>query len=138
MNTAGLLARWRIIRPPGARSAPLPRSPQNDIRALIADDTGSTTAVSAGIIAAIGAVVLIILSLTSTVVHSHHAHVAADAAALAGAHALVLGGSPCQAARDLAEANGGHLATCDTDGADVIVGVLVAGKEATARAGPIG
>ena len=70
---------------------------------------------------------------------------AADLAALAGAAAHQRGDDACAAAGAVADVNGARLRACLTDGADVVVRVVVAGPrwlgqqrdlEARARAGP--
>lgn len=89
-------------------------------------------AVSAGVVDLIGA--------------RHQAEAAADLAALAGAKAVVHGNDACEAARRIAAANDGVLATCEVEGEIVDVRVEVDGSRllgkvwtltGRARAGPV-
>lgn len=65
-----------------------------------------------------------VAALGSGYLARHRAAAAADLAALAAAEQLQLGaGSPCTAARTVAEANGGVVRTCEADGSEVEVAV---------------
>jgi secretion/DNA translocation related TadE-like protein len=86
------------------------------------------------------------LAVVQAMVVAHRqAQSAADLAVLAGASAAARGRDPCEAARDVAAANGAVLVTCRSQGGDVRVQVSVAGPHwlgqqgdlvAEARAGP--
>ncbi len=82
---------------------------------------------------------------TAVVVDLRTAQTAADLAALAAASAPGRGAAPCAEAGRVASANGAELRSCDLDGPEVVVEVvvhgagwlgLVADPTARARAGP--
>lgn len=116
-------------------------------------DRGYATIASAGIIAAVVALALVVASAVSRTADTHRAQVAADLAAVAGATALHTGqgvgqgaggggggaggGDACAVARETARLNGAELADCSITGADVTVAAVVGGAEAAAKAGPI-
>ncbi|MBM0123816.1 Rv3654c family TadE-like protein [Pimelobacter simplex] len=97
----------------------------------------------AGVLLLVGAATGVVGAI---VVAHRRAQAAADLAALAGAVAVGHSGrDPCAAAAGVAQANGAVLATCQVDGADVLVEVRVGGPRwlgqdqdlmAAARAGP--
>ncbi|MDY5784955.1 Rv3654c family TadE-like protein [Corynebacterium sp.] len=101
------------------------------------DDDGYATVVSAGIIAAVVSLLLVVAALGTKVVDSHRARVAADLAAVAGAFALYAGSDPCRAAEETAQANGGAVQECSERAPDVTVTVRFGRGESTARAGPL-
>lgn len=88
-------------------------------RDILADDRGSASVVTAGIIAALTGLLLTVAGLASVVVARHEAQVAADVAA------------------DIAKRNGAGIAACAVEGADVVLTATVRGSEARARAGPL-
>lgn len=113
-------------------------------------DRGYATIASAGIIAAVVALALVVAAAVSRTADTHRAQVAADLAAVAGATALHTGqgagsgggggaggGDACAVARETARLNGAELADCSITGADVTVAAVVGGAEAEAKAGPI-
>lgn len=101
------------------------------------DDRGSATVLSAGIIAALVTVAMIVVAVAASTVDSHKAHVAADLAAVSAATAVYEGSEPCAAAGRTAELNNAVMTSCVLDGADATVAVRVGRAEATARAGPV-
>lgn len=109
--------------------------------ARFSDDSGYATILSAGIIAAVVALALVVAALVSRTADTHRAQVAADLAAVAGATALhgglAISSDPCAAARETTQLNGAELADCAVTGADVTVTAKVGGAEAIAKAGPI-
>ena len=100
------------------------------------------------VLAVVGLVCFVVGSLAASVglVRSQRvAQSAADLAALAGATALVEGAAGCEAAREVAGANGTELTACMATSGQVRVTVQVAGARwlgrevdvvAEARAGP--
>jgi secretion/DNA translocation related TadE-like protein len=111
------------------------------------DEQGFVAVATAGLILVLVCVAALLASLGAVAVARHRAASAADLAALAGAqHALEGAGPSCDAARQVAEAQGARLATCELHGAEVVVEVSVrpAGRigqlglaTARARAGPV-
>ena len=106
-------------------------------RDILADDRGSASVVTAGIIAALMGLLLTVAGLASVVVARHEAQVAADVAAVAGAFAVYRGEKGCAVAADIAKRNGAGIAACAVEGADVVLTTTVRGSEARARAGPL-
>lgn len=100
------------------------------------DDEGSMSITTAGVIAALSALLLAVLGIGLRVAHHHEAQVAGDLAAIAGAYALYYGDDACAAAADVAALNGARLGACREAGADVIVETNHPAR-ATARAGPL-
>lgn len=100
-------------------------------------DRGYATVLSAGIIAAVVALALVVASAVGRVADSHRAQVAADLAAVAGATALHTGGDACVTAKETAQLNGGDMNDCRITGGDVTVAAAVRRAEAVAKAGPI-
>ena len=92
---------------------------------------------TAGILAAISGLLLVVAAASSQVVAQHRAQVAADLSAVAGAWALAYGEDACSAAQHTAGMNDGHLQVCTPEGDDVVVSAVVRGRDATARAGRI-
>lgn len=104
----------------------------------LGDERGYATVMSAGIIAAVVALALVVAAMVSRTADTHRAQVAADLAAVAGATALHTGGGDaCATARDTTVLNGAELDDCTIAGADVIVSATVGKSEAVAKAGPI-
>lgn len=106
----------------------------------LGDDRGYATIASAGIIAAVVALALVVAAAVSRTADTHRAQVAADLAAVAGATALHTGdgsGDACAVARETAQLNGADLADCAITGADVTVAAEIGRAEAVAKAGPI-
>lgn len=111
----------------------------------VRDDRGASSLLA---VAMIGVLLLLgsALGVVAALVGAHRtAQAAADLAALAGADALSATRDPCAAAGAVAVANTASLASCDVDGRDVRVRVVVEGPrwlgqtadlEAEARAGP--
>lgn len=109
-------------------------------RAKLCDDHGYATILSAGIVAAVVALALVVAALVSRTADSHRAQVAADLAAIAGATALYTAqgdADACAAARTTAELNDAAIADCQIIGPDVTVTVTLRRAEAVAKAGPI-
>ncbi|WP_328588354.1 Rv3654c family TadE-like protein [Corynebacterium urinipleomorphum] len=140
---------FSVLPPEAAGPAwlPLPaRSFQRALPALPAwparpdpfrDDRGYATVLSAGIIAAVVALALVVAAVVGRLADSHRAQVAADLAAVAGATALHTGGDACTAAHETAQLNRAEVADCRITGSDVTV-IATAGRgEAAAKAGPI-
>lgn len=100
-------------------------------------EQGYATVTSAGIIAAVVSLMLVVAGLAAHVADSHRARNAADLAAVAAATALYSGSDPCRAARDTAKSNGAEVANCAEDSSDVVVEVNLGRARATARAGPL-
>lgn len=105
--------------------------------AFLRDDRGYATVLSAGIIAAVVALALVVAAVVGRVADSHRAQVAADLAAVAGATALHTGGDACTVSRQTAELNDAVVAECRISGADVTVTARAGRGEAVAKAGPI-
>ncbi|AKK07220.1 helicase/secretion neighborhood TadE-like protein [Corynebacterium mustelae] len=103
---------------------------------MIHDEAGSATVTTAGLIAALSAVLLVIASLINTTIASHRAQVAADLAAVAGAWAVYSGEHPCRKADYIAQLNQATIYKCSVFGSDVTVIVVENSATATARAGP--
>ncbi|MEJ5928742.1 Rv3654c family TadE-like protein [Corynebacterium sp. H128] len=101
-------------------------------------EEGNITITAAGAIAALIALLLVIAVAARGVIAAHQAQVAAEGAALAGAHAAFDASSqPCERARETAERNGAELASCRVDNVDVEVRAEIRGRQATSRAGPV-
>lgn len=103
---------------------------------LLRDETGSATVTTAGLIAALSALLLIIASITNTTIATHRAQVAADLAAVAGAWAVYTGEPPCKKAAYAAQLNRAAIHDCAVVDSDVIVTAVDNRATATARAGP--
>lgn len=101
------------------------------------DDRGYATVLSAGIIAAVVALALVVAAVVGRVADSHRAQVAADLAAVAGATALHTGGDACFVAAETAQLNRANIADCRITGNDVTVIATTGRGEAVAKAGPI-
>ncbi|MEJ7833106.1 MAG: Rv3654c family TadE-like protein [Nocardioides sp.] len=86
------------------------------------------------------------LGVVAAMVTAHRtAQAAADLSAVAAASALARGGDACGAGAEIAAANGASLTSCDVEGRDARVAVVVRGPRwlgqtgdltAQARAGP--
>ena len=100
-------------------------------------EAGYATVATAGILAAISGLLLVVAAASNQVVAQHRAQVAADLSAVAGAWALAYGEDACSAAQHTAGMNDGHLQACTPEGDDVVVSAVVRGRDATARAGRI-
>ena len=96
-------------------------------------EAGYATVATAGILAAISGLLLVVAAASSQAVAQHRTQVAADA----GAWALAYGEDACSAARHTAGMNDGQLQACVPEGDDVVVTAVVRGREAAARAGRI-
>lgn len=129
----------RPVRPARqARPVQLVRLARLARRARCGSDRGYATIATAGIIAAVVALALVVAAAVSRTADTHRAQVAADLAAVAGATALQTGGGDaCSVARDTAILNGAELGRCTITGADVVVSATVGKSEAVAKAGPI-
>ncbi|WP_257159605.1 Rv3654c family TadE-like protein [Corynebacterium cystitidis] len=121
------------------RRRPVPACPPSllRLRRLLADDSGSATVASAGIITAVTALLLVVAGAVGQVVGSHRVQVAADLAAVSAATALYYGHDPCTTAGETAELNNATLSYCEQAEGDVIVTLTVPLAEATSRAGPL-
>ncbi|WKD56730.1 hypothetical protein CAPI_00755 [Corynebacterium capitovis DSM 44611] len=100
-------------------------------------DDGYATVTSAGIIAAVFGLLLVVAGLGAKVADSHRARVATDLAAVAAATAHYVGADACSAARRTAEANGATVRDCRMVGTDVEVTATVRASASTSRAGPL-
>lgn len=100
-------------------------------------DEGYATIATAGIIAAIASILLVVVGVSAQVITRHQAQVAADMAAVAGAYSLALGDDACAQAKKVAGLNGAGLEGCRIVRRDVIATVTVRGRAATAKAGPV-
>ena len=102
------------------------------------NDRGSASVATAGLVAALLCLVLIVVNVAAAVVHSHQARNAADTAAIAGALAVsTAAAAPCRAAADVASKNNAIVQECRVEGGDVVVEVRLGTARAQARAGPI-
>lgn len=88
---------------------------------------------SAGVV---GIAATAMLAAGNTLAH-HRAQVAADMAAVAGAHRAWAGGDACAVAEGTARDNQAEMVECRREAADVVVTVALRGRTATARAGPL-
>ena len=100
------------------------------------NDDGYATVLAAGIIAAIVGLVCLSVVAVTAVFEDHRAQVAADLAAVAGAHDVYLGRPGCAVATRVAHDNGATLVDCAEIGRDVRVTVKNGSRERTALAGP--
>lgn len=100
------------------------------------NEKGYITAFSAFCLAALVGLVGTIGAVGKVVVWRHHAQVAAELAAVAGAHAKDRGENACLSAQQVAERNGARLADCQVDGSDVQVSASRGRATQVARAGP--
>jgi len=100
-----------------------------------AGDSGYASVTTAGLLAALVAVMLTIAAAIGHVAERHIHQVAADLAAVAAAQALwsPTQRDPCTSAHQVADAHGISIDTCTIDGLDVIVRT----SRAQSRAGPI-
>lgn len=105
---------------------------------LLRDDRGSTTVTGAFITALVLALALAAIHAGAGLVEQRRAGIAADLAAVAGAVDAQRGGGGCDAAGQIAVANGSELAGCARDGEDVQVTVQRGERTVVARAGPVG
>lgn len=108
-------------------------------------DDGAASVLAVGIIGAMTALAVGLLSLLGVFVVSQRVANAADAAALAAADAMsgAVAGVPCRLAHSVAARNGSRLVACDGDGAVASVTVVIESVPgfavtASARAGPPG
>ncbi len=108
-------------------------------------DDGAASVLAVGIIGAMTALAVGLLSLLGVFVVSQRAANAADAAALAAADAMsgAVAGVPCRLAHSVAAHNGSRLVACDGDDAVASVTVVIESAPgfavtASARAGPPG
>lgn len=95
------------------------------------------TIATAGFAAALFSLSVVVIGAAGQVVAHHRAQVAADLAAVAGAHSLWRGEDACSTARWTAALNGETVGDCTVTGADVTVTVPVRGREVRATAGPL-
>lgn len=114
------------------------RGPRRARIAWLRSDGGYATVAAAGIIVAVVALLLVVVAIAGRVSARHHAQVAADLSAVAGAYAHFRGEDACARAAEVAGANDAALAHCRVDGRDVVATALVRGRDASARAGPVG
>jgi secretion/DNA translocation related TadE-like protein len=99
------------------------------MRGLAADE-GAATIWSLALVNLLLLVGLVTAGIAGQAVTRQRAAAVADIAALAGAQSL---SDPCAAAGGSAAANGMELATCASDGIDVVVDVRVAAPAIVAR-----
>lgn len=112
----------------------------------MADDRGSATVVTVGVVMAVLLLTVSGLLLACAVMASHRARAAADLAALAAAGVLIRGEPPataCHAAVQVAAANHGRIQWCTAAGREVWLSVAVPAAlrglgvaTARSRAGP--
>lgn len=102
------------------------------------EEHGSTTVLTAGIIAILALISAVFFSHSSTTIDVHKTRNAADLAAVAAAFAHHTTGEGCQLAAEIATDNGATLTQCHIDGGDAYVTVKGVKATARARAGPIG
>ncbi|WP_291314349.1 Rv3654c family TadE-like protein [Corynebacterium sp. UBA2622] len=107
------------------------------MRGRLGGDEGYATVTSAGIIAAVVSLLLVVAGLGARVVDTHRARGAADLAAVAAATALYQGFDPCRAAERTARDNGARMESCTEHPPDVVVTARVGSRSASARAGPL-
>lgn len=107
------------------------------MRAPLSDDRGYATVASAGIIAAVASLLLVIGAVVNQVINTHRVQVAADLSAIAAATARYEGFDACATARRTAELNDARLTSCEEQGRDVVVSVASASATHTSRAGPL-
>ncbi|MEO5834934.1 MAG: Rv3654c family TadE-like protein [Nakamurella sp.] len=107
------------------------------------DDRGSATVIGAVMIMVLLVMTTLVIHLGAAVVARHRAAAAADLAALAGARAAVNGvAAPCRDAAEIAEAGAARLDRCEVRGWEIRVevstsaGILGQRAAARARAGP--
>lgn len=103
-------------------------------------DQGYATVTSAGIVAAVASLCVLVAGVGAQVAHSHRARVAADLAAVAGAEAYYRGLDACGVAAEAAVLNAAEVTACEITDGDVVVSVAlnaVGGNEARSRAGPL-
>jgi D-alanyl-D-alanine carboxypeptidase/Putative Flp pilus-assembly TadE/G-like len=93
-----------------------------------ARDRGQTTPIAAAMVALVAAALVALVPAARALAERAQARTAADAAALAGA------AEGEQAARDVADGNGGDLLAFERDGDEVVVRVRVGDVDAYARA----
>lgn len=98
----------------------MPEAGSSDLR----DDRGAGGALALMVVLVVIAVCGSLLTIGGAVVVQTRANGAADSAALAAAAAVAgfVSTEPCEAARQVLEANGMRLQTCEVDGTAVTVG----------------
>lgn len=107
------------------------------MRRALRGEEGYATVTSAGIIAAVVSLLLVVAGLGARVADSHRARNAADLAAVAAATALYRGADACGAAQAAASANGARVEGCEERAPDIVVTVRFGRSSSTARAGPL-
>lgn len=100
-------------------------------------DNGYVTVLAASVTAILTVVCASLAAVCALVVDDHRATVAADMAAIAGAHAAWYGFDACRSAEDTVQRHGATLDRCEVNGADVTVTVTIRRREASSRAGPL-
>lgn len=104
------------------------------------DDSGYATVAAAGFAAALATLFVVVAWQAGGLVAREQAQVAADLAAVAGAHVLAVGDgadAACAQAAWVAELNDALLGECHSEGEDVVAEVIVRGRSSYARAGPL-
>ncbi|WKD62183.1 hypothetical protein CCICO_10940 [Corynebacterium ciconiae DSM 44920] len=101
------------------------------------DDRGHATILLVAMIALLCSILAGMATLGSGIIARHHAQLAADMAAVAGAYGHSEGHDGCGVAAKVAQDNAAELSSCTLHDADIVVETTVRGKEATARAGPL-
>nr|WP_120491484.1 Rv3654c family TadE-like protein [Corynebacterium lactis] len=99
-------------------------------------EEGSTTVLSALLIAAVVGLMMVAVAAGATLVAARKAAVAADLSAVAGAVAAQESDDACDASRRIAAENGARLLSCGRFGEDVQVEIERSGRRKAARAGP--
>ncbi|GAA1475292.1 flp pilus-assembly TadE/G-like family protein [Corynebacterium felinum] len=102
------------------------------------EEHGSTTVLTAGIIAILALISVVFFSHSHTTIDAHKTRNAADLAAVAAAYAHHTTGEGCHLAAEIASDNGATLTHCHIDGGDAYVTVEGLKTTARARAGPMG
>lgn len=105
-------------------------------RPWLGDERGSTTVTGAFITALVLVLTMAAIQAGAVLVEQRRTDVAAVLAAVAGAVDARRGGGGCDAAAQIAAANGAALGACARDGEDVQVSVTRGQRSAVARAGP--
>lgn len=95
------------------------------------------TIATAGFVAALISLGLVLIGAAAQVSAHQQARVAADLAAVAAAHAHLRGEDACVRAGQVAGHNGASLSACVVTGVDVTVTAYIRGREVSSTAGPV-
>ncbi|MBC3186557.1 TadE-like protein [Corynebacterium sp. zg-331] len=100
-------------------------------------EAGYATVLGVVLCAALAGCTVLAVTLIGGVIAQHRAQVAADMAAIAGAHTRWFGGDSCRVAGQVARENEAEALWCREEGMDIAVAVRVRGREAASQAGPL-